>query len=290
MERLLELLGVERTTVLWTILRVASTVLVAALLIALVNAVTRRLIRNRGISGRNQNYVRLARYALLIAIYAVAIATLVTSSAEKTMSAVLASSGILAVVLSIACQEPIGNLASGVLIMLSRPFSIGDMVRYIDEDIMGVVEEITLRHTVIRTFENKRLIVPNSIMNKSAVENSNYGDKKLNVPLDFNITYESDLEEAMRIIVDVVLLHPHYHDYRTSAEIVSGTNPVDVYVREFRESSINVRAWIWAISTGESVAMKSDILIETRRRFMAAGIEFAYPHVTVVKRNDGGKP
>jgi small-conductance mechanosensitive channel len=212
----------------------------------------------------------------------------VSGSAEKTISAIITSSGVAAVILSIACQEPIGNLCSGVIIMLARPFQIGDLVRYVDEDLIGIIEEITLRHTVIRTFENKRLFIPNSLLNKSVIENSNYGDKKLNVPLDFNVTYDSDIEEAMRIISDVVLLHPEYRDYRTQDELASGTAPVDVYVRDFKDSAINLRAWIWTRSTGASVTMKSDILIEVRRRFISAGIEFAYPHVTVIEKDASG--
>jgi small-conductance mechanosensitive channel len=285
-DKLLDLLGIEHTTILWTILRISLTVCITIILVAVVNAIMRRLIHRRGQSGKNQNYTRLTRYALLIIIYAAAIINIVSGSAEKTVSTMIASSGILAVVLSVACQEPIGNLCSGVILMLSRPFQIGDLVRYLNADIMGTVEEITLRHTVIRTFENRRLIIPNSVLNGSSIENSNYGEKKVNVPLDFNVTYESDIEEAMRIISDVVLLHPDYQDYRTFEDIAKGTPQVEVYVRGFETSSINLRAWIWSRSSGAAITMKSDLLIQIRRRFMSSGIEFAYPHVTVVQNKE----
>jgi small-conductance mechanosensitive channel len=198
------------------------------------------------------------------------------------MSALLASSGVVAVVLGIACQETIGNIFGGVVIIFSKPFQIGDVIRYIDRDITGTVEEVTLRHTVIRTFENRRLIIPNGVINRSAIENSSFSDRKICLFLDFGVTYESDIALAIDTIRDVVLMHPHYFDVRAEEEITAGAPPVRVLVHEFGDSAIVIRARVWVSDFNLSPDMKNDVLLEVHRRFKNAGIEFAYPHVAVV--------
>lgn len=97
---------------------------------------------------------------------------------QKFVMSFLASSGILAVILGFAAQEAVGNLVSGMFISLFKPFELGDRIRIPSENIEGFVEDISLRHTVIRTFENSRIIVPNSIMNKAVLENVNFSESK----------------------------------------------------------------------------------------------------------------
>ena len=124
---------------------------------------------------------------------------------NKIATSLLAGSGIVAVALSVAAQASVGNLVSGVLINLFKPFQVGDMIRYLDQDIFGRVEEITLRHTVIRTLENKRLIIPNSTMNTEVIENDSYGSTVICLFLDLEVSYESDLDLAMNISHGLIL-------------------------------------------------------------------------------------
>ena len=85
-------------------------------------------------------------------------------------------------------QEALGSIVSGMMILAFKPFVIGDVVRCVDNDISGVVEEITLHHTAIRTYENKRVIVPNSVMNNSIIENADYGDSRVCAFLEIGVT------------------------------------------------------------------------------------------------------
>ena len=66
-------------------------------------------------------------------------------------------------------REATANLVSGVFISLFKPFGIGDRIKLSDKQIDGVVEDISLRHTIIRTFENTRIVVPNSVLNLSLI-------------------------------------------------------------------------------------------------------------------------
>ncbi|MDR1299010.1 MAG: mechanosensitive ion channel family protein [Oscillospiraceae bacterium] len=282
MGELLDSIGLTKDATVNFAARAAVVILITAILVKVISAVFKRALKNRDISGRNQGYLRLARYALITAIYIVAFMSILSGDVKMTVQTLLASSGIVAVVLGIACQETIGNILGGIIIIFSRPFQIGDVIRYIDRDISGTVEEVTLRHTVIRTFENRRLVIPNGVINRSSIENSSFSDRKICMFLDFGVTYESNLELAIEIIRDVVLMHPHYFDPRTEDDLNSGAPPVRVLIDELADSAVKIRARVWVKDFGFSLEMKSDILMETFRRFKEAGIEFAYPHLEVL--------
>ncbi|MDR2357191.1 MAG: mechanosensitive ion channel family protein [Oscillospiraceae bacterium] len=283
MEELLDRLGLTKDATLTFAVRAAAVVLVTAILVKIVNALFKRALKNRSISGRSHGYLSLVRYVLLIALYIVAGMSILSGNIKTSLSALLASSGIAAVVLGIACQETIGNIFGGVVIIFSHPFRIGDVIRYLDRDISGTVEEVTLRHTVVRTFENRRLIIPNGVINRSSIENSSFSDRKICMFLDFSVTYDSDIDLAIQTISDVILMHPHYFDVRSTEDMTAGAPPVLVLVNELADSAVVIRARVWVRDFSLSLNMKNDILLETYRRFKDAGLNFAYPHVEVVR-------
>lgn len=205
---------------------------------------------------------------------------------EKLASSLLAGSGILALGISIAAQSSLGDLISGVLMSIFKPFQVGDLVRYLDKDITGTVEEITLRHTVIRTFENKRVIIPNGVMNGQAVENATYGDLRVCFFLNAEITYESDLDKALMLMGGIVRTHPDFLDVRTPEDLRGGKPDVLVRVADFLDSGIRLRAFVWAANPGVGWQMKSDLLRSLKKAFDENGIAFAYPHREVIVRRD----
>ncbi|MDR1590132.1 MAG: mechanosensitive ion channel family protein [Oscillospiraceae bacterium] len=282
MEELLNRLGLTKDATLNFAIRAAAVILVTVILVKVINIVFKRTLKHRSISGRSHGYLRLIRYGLLIAVYILAGMSVLSGNVKTSVSTLLASSGIAAVVLGIACQETIGNIFGGVVIIFSHPFRIGDVIRYIDRDISGTVEEVTLRHTVIRTFENRRLIIPNGVINRSSIENSSFSDRKICMFLDFSVTYDSDIDLAIETIRDVILMHPLYFDVRTPEEITAGVPSVRVLVNELADSAVIIRARVWVKDFSLSLDMKNDILLETYHRFKAAGLDFAYPHIEVV--------
>jgi small-conductance mechanosensitive channel len=281
MQDFLDRLGITKDATLNFMIRAAVVVVVAVILVKIVNALFKRALKNRSLSGRSHGYLRLAHYVLDFAIYIVAGMGILAGDIRTTINTLLASSGFVAIVLGIACQETISNIFGGIVITFSHPFQIGDVIRYLDRDISGTVEEVTLRHTVIRTFENRRLIIPNGVINRSSIENSSFSDRKICMFLDFSVTYESDIDLAISTISDVVLMHPHYFDARSQEEITSGVPPVRVLVNEFADSAVVIRARVWVKDFSLSLDMKNDILLEAYRRFKNTGIEFAYPHVEI---------
>lgn len=203
---------------------------------------------------------------------------------QTLINSLLASSGIVALVGGIAAQDTLGNMISGAMIRAFRPFQKGDTVRYVDKDITGVVEDITLRHTVIRTFENKRVLVPNGTINKEVIENANFLEDRVCNFFDVGITYESDLERALALLREEVLACPGYTDRRTEAEKKAGAPDVVVRVQSFDDSAVVIRALVWSEDFDAGTQMKSDLRRAVKARFDREGISIAYPHMVVVQQ------
>ncbi|GHU57431.1 hypothetical protein FACS1894133_0570 [Clostridia bacterium] len=186
------------------------------------------------------------------------------------LQTVLTTSGIAAVVLGIACQDTLGNLFAGLVLIVTRPFKIGDTIQYVDKGITGVVETITFRHTVIRTFENKQLIIPNSTIGKNIIENFTSGDPRITLLIDFAIEYDSDYEAQIALIAN-------------AAETREHTENVRVHIDDMGESAVILRLRVTIPELSNSIQVKNDIYLAVSRAYKAEGFSFAFPSVTVYK-------
>lgn len=275
--------------------RAVSAVAFAALVIALtvllaqiVSRVMRRLVeRHRHDNGGLATVLGFARYAAVFSIYFAGAMVVVysiplLSSAVRTL---LTASGVIAVVAGLAAQEALGSVVSGLMILLFKPFKMGDVVRYIDSDISGVIEEITLHHTAIRTWENKRVIIPNSKMNSAVLENADYGDSKVCVFLKIGVTYESDIEKAKTLLAGVIAAHPDYLDVRTAEQKAADAPEVNVVVLELADSAVVLRASLWARDYLTAFRLKCDTQERIKQLYdQTDGVELAYPHLVVMEK------
>ena len=194
----------------------------------------------------------------------------------------LASSGIAVVVLGFAAQEAMSNIVNGMFISVFKPFAVGDRVKIEAQNRAGIVEDITLRHTVIRTPENNRLIIPNSVMSNSILENFNYSEDNTCTYLDIGIGYDADIDKAMNIIAEIVFSHPSYKDIRTEEQKNAGEPPARVRVINFGASSVDLRAYIWTNTFAEGYNAACDMRYEIKKRFDAEGIEIPYAYQNVI--------
>lgn len=227
---------------------------------------------------------RFLRHFLTAIIVLVGLGFAIHSVPElKTLAnSMLAGAGILAVAVGFASQEALGNIISGIFLVLFKPFKINDRVEIGNK--FGIVEDITLRHTVIRNLENKRIILPNSVVSKEVIINNDLIDEKVCVHFLVGISYESDIDKAKNIVFEEALKHPSLIDARTREEIIEGRPIVNVRVVALAESSIDIKAWLWAKDTGEGFEMKCDLYESVKKRFDKEGIEIPYPHRTVIQK------
>ena len=205
---------------------------------------------------------------------------------ESVLSKVWGSAGILAVVLGLAAQEAMGNFVNGMMISTFKPFKIGDLVKINGGEYEGYVQDISLRHTIIQTYENTKIVIPNSIMNKAVLENVSSNDNTKGNFLEFDISYESDIDLAIAIIKEEVLKHPNFLDHRSQEDIENGVEPVVVRFTRFNDSSITLRTTVYSKTNAEGVALLSDLRIAVKKHFDQAGVEFPYPHCTIVKKGE----
>ncbi len=204
---------------------------------------------------------------------------------SEVASTILVGSGILTLAISLSAQESLNNIISGLFITLFRPFEVGDRVTLISSSITGIVEDITLRHTIIKTFTNTRIVVPNSTMNKEIVENSNLIDSRASAFVDVIVAYESDIDNAIKIMADVIGNHPLYLDIRTEEQ--KKTVPkVSVFVRDLNERGVALRANMWTRTVNENFQACSDARLLIKKSFDAAGIEIPYTKYTILQQDE----
>ena len=234
----------------------------------------------------NVSYMSFLRHAGVALIYFIAIITIVKKipPLEDLTTTLLASSGVLAVILGFASQEAMGNIVSGVMILTFKPFIIGDNIRHIGMNIIGTVEDITLRHTVIKTLENKRVIIPNGSMGKDVIENSNFIESKVCSTFEIGISYESSIDSARSIIVDNASSHKDYFDNRSDEDVKNGAPKIVVRVTELGDSAVVLKTWIWAKDAGTAFSMKCDLLESIKNDFDKKNINIPYPHITLTNK------
>lgn len=190
--------------------------------------------------------------------------------------------GILAVVIGIASQEVLANIMGGTFIVLFKPFKVDDTVQI--NDVVGRIEDITLRHTVVNNFQNKRIVIPNAVINKEQIINYNLNERKVCEWIEIGISYDADIDKALAIMQDEAMNHPYFYDNRTEAEKNRG-NPapaVQAKVLGFGDSSVNLRAWVWARNYPAGFNMRLDLYKSIKERFDEEGIEIPFPYRTLV--------
>ncbi|MCB0756150.1 MAG: mechanosensitive ion channel family protein [Flavobacteriales bacterium] len=225
--------------------------------------------------------------AASLIIFSLAVFVIIYSIPEfRTLgTTLLASAGIATAVLAFASQAALSNIVSGVFIVIFKPFRVDDLIR-IEGDKAGVVEDITLRHTVIRDFQNQRIIIPNSVISSQTIVNSHIEDQRFKRQIFFGISYDSNIDKAFKIITEEAENHPYFLDGRTDEEKESGWPKVKCRVIGFGDSSVNLRADVWSNSPEESWELFCDINKSVKERFDKEGIEIPFPYRTVVYKKD----
>lgn len=197
----------------------------------------------------------------------------------------ITGAGILALIVGFASQQALSNIVSGIFIVIFKPYRINDSVS-IRDTLSGIVEDISLRHTVIRNFENRRIIIPNSVISNEVIVNSNFEDDLICKWINFSVSYNSDIQLAREIVIEEAQKHPNFRDHRSEEEKEKGDPAVRVRVLELGEYSINMRAWVWAASPSEAFALGCDVLESIKKRFDDAGIEIPYPYRNVILKDN----
>jgi small conductance mechanosensitive channel len=206
---------------------------------------------------------------LAIGFVAVAVAFGLADYGDFLQSlATIAAAATLAI--GFAMQDVMKNFAAGLFIFTDRPFRIGDWIEW--DGHKGTVEDISLRVSRVRTFDNELLTVPNSQLTDGVIKNPVDADK-LRVTVDFGIGYDDDVATARLVILDEAEAH---------AEIMLDPAP-SVRLVEMGDSAVGLqsRVWIADPSRSDVVRIKGEYVEAVMDRFDEEGVEIPYPNVTV---------
>jgi small conductance mechanosensitive channel len=180
-----------------------------------------------------------------------------------SLAPLLAGLGIAGFIIGFALQDSLSNFASGVMILMYRPFDVGDVVDA--AGVRGRVNHMSLVNTTFMTLDNQRLIVPNNMIWQSVITNVT-AQRTRRVDLLFGISYSDDIEKAERVLMDILEKHE---------SVLDDPEPV-VRVHELGESSVNfaVRPWV---KTSDYWETFWDLTREVKLRFDKEGISIPFP-------------
>lgn len=204
---------------------------------------------------------------------------------RKLGLSLFAGAGILAAIIGFASQNAIANIIGGIFVVVFKPFRVGDFIT-VSEKSSGTVEDITLRHTVIRNVENKRIIIPNAIINSENILNSSIIDDKICNLIEVGIAYDASIDKARAVIQEEARKHPFYIDNRGEFEIKANESDVMVRVISLADFSVVLRAYVWTEDIERGFGLKYDLYESIKKAFDREGIEIPFPYRTLVYKND----
>ena len=209
--------------------------------------------------------LNLLRWVLKIVLIIVVLGTLGIET--TSFAAILAAAGLA---IGLALQGSLANFAGGVLIMLFKPFKIGDLIEAQGQ--VGVVKEIQIFTTKLTGLSNREIIIPNgSLSNGNIINFSTEGTRR--VDLVFGVGYESDIKKTKAVLMSVLTANP---------KVLQTPEPT-VNVLELADSSINfaVRPWCKA---EDYWAVYFETTEQTKEALDAAGIDIPYPHSVEIQK------
>ena len=195
------------------------------------------------------------------------------------MGTMVAGAGITALVVGFAAKSTLANLISGLSLAVYRPFRIGDKVSIDNE--FSIVEDITLRHTIVRTWQHKRLIIPNAKLDEMTVTNFSIVDPRMRCTVEFGVSYDTDIDLARRLILEEANNCPHRDQ--------EGDDPL-VRVISHGDFSIGLRAYVWVPEVDDFWLARFWLLEHVKKRFDREGVEIPFPYRTVVYKKDLAPP
>ena len=232
------------------------------------------------------NY-RFLRYiaVFFIVLIGVVLASFAFPSLKGVAQTALGSAGILALIVGFAAQEALANITGGLFIISFKPFKIGDTVK-VSDAMVGTVTDITLRHTVIRNYDNKMIVIPNAIINKEKLINYDLGEHKCCERIEIGISYDSDIDLAKKIMQEECENHPLIFDNRLPFEKLDDQPIVKTALIELKDFSMTIRAWAWTLTYSDSFSLRCDVLESIKKHFDKEGVVIPYPHRTVVMKHE----
>jgi small-conductance mechanosensitive channel len=200
-------------------------------------------------------------------IMVVIVAIMLLGYFEVDVSGFVATLGIGSLAIALAAQAALSDTISGFVIMIDRPYRIGDRIEIQDLDTWGDVVDIGLRSTHIRTRDNRMVIVPNSVIGKSLIVNHSYPSSQYRIQNHVGVAYGTDIEKARQVIIEAV----------KTVEGVLPDKPVEALFLEFGDSALTFRIRWWLDSYVDTRRMFDSVNTAVYQALNEAGIDIPFP-------------
>lgn len=218
----------------------------------------------------------LLHYIIILAMIAFSL-----SSLGFNFSSLAIFASVVGVGLGFGLQNIMNNFISGLIILFDRPIEVGDRV-VIDKTFTDI-EQIKIRHTIVRTRLNERIIIPNSYFLENKFINRSYTNKRLRVTIEVGVDYGENLDLAESELIEAI-----YDLQKTEhGMLLSNPNP-EVYVEEFGEYKVNLRLFFWIDDQADQAEfiLPSEARKIIYKRFYKAGVNFAFPRQDLFLLNE----
>lgn len=251
--------------------------LIVALLIYIVGMYLARFIRDvamRMMKRANYDHTVVSFVSQIIyyGLLAIVLLTALNSAGFPTTS-LLAAFGTLGLAIGLALQSNLANFASGLLILIFKPFRAGDLITV--GSVTGTVRSIQFMNTTIVTKEMRTVFIPNSMLTSQQVTNSTYQDTRV-VPFVFDIGYDNDHHKAIKIIREII----------ESDERIVNREMVEVGIMEFGDNSVRIAAYP-VVENANYMKVFYDTMSSVKDHFDAENIDIPYPQRVVHIQRSG---
>lgn len=262
-EEVSSLLGTIKNLSLSSVIKIAVLIIILIVLVKLLIKLSERLIERSRIDKSLHGFLRTS---IRIVLYFLA-ATIVAGSLHVDVTSLIAVLSVAGLAVSLALQGALSNLASGLVILTTRPLQVGDYVSV--GDCEGFVEEISMTYTKLAAYDRRKIFIPNSTVTSSNVVNYTLEGRR-RVELTVTASYGSDMDTVKRALQEAVDTVPGFYD----------DPPVFIHVTAYEESAVayTVRAWC---SNDDYWDNYYGLLEEIKRSFDRNGVEMTYPHLNV---------
>lgn len=262
-EEVSSLLGTIKNLSLSSVIKIAVLIIILIVLVKLLIKLSERLIERSRIDKSLHGFLRTS---IRIVLYFLA-ATIVAGSLHVDVTSLIAVLSVAGLAVSLALQGALSNLASGLVILTTRPLQVGDYVSV--GDCEGFVEEISMTYTKLAAYDRRKIFIPNSTVTSSNVVNYTLEGRR-RVELTVTASYSSDMDTVKRALQEAVDAVPGFYD----------DPPVFIHVTAYQESAVayTVRAWCGNDDYWDNYY---GLLEEIKRSFDRNGVEMTYPHLNV---------
>ena len=191
---------------------------------------------------------------------------------DKLATALLASVSVASVVFGLAAQSTLSNFVAGFSLIFYRPFRLGDKLQINAPTGLetGIVEDVSLGYTILKTFDNRRVIISNSSISSTTMVNLSAKEQRTMAVIPLSIGYDCDIDEARKLILEVA------SGFKEIEEVVSCP------LTNLGASSVDFSLRVWCADSGVAAGVKNSVLEAVKKRFDAAGIEIPYSYQNLI--------